>query len=489
MLNRNEIANSLRQLGLKEGDIVLLHSSYLSLGPVEGGPDAVIAAFLDAIGGSGTLLAPAFDNLGILADKIKELPGAIVSSCPCAAVAAFGPMAAELCVDHWKADTAHGENTPYTRLAERGGYVCLLGCDQDRNTTLHSVEAMLHLPYLKTRTYDSLQTPDGQTVSHSYHFFPGPHRDFIGIDSILKDGGAMVVGRIGNAICRLIKSKDMIDLLTEYAKDAPDLFLCENPACADCIGQRATLMAAEFAKESFQLTASARLAGRYVPEICENLAKAGIRQVELDYLQGKAAMAISADKLAKAVAELKEAGIAVSALRLPAVPFNATNLLEKLGAADIQRVVMPLPSSGKTAVALAKENISVSLANAAQTALCATSDFASIQKELTSIDGNAASAATFCFNAAQFAQAGEMPFLNSYKAGHFLKTIGQLDVADCLWDGTPTRLAQGNAEIKELISILRCSSFNGFLCLGGGASFPGTLQEATENLRWLLDNM
>ena len=49
MLNRNEIANSLRQLGLKEGDIVLLHSSYLSLGPVEGGPDAVIAAFLDAI--------------------------------------------------------------------------------------------------------------------------------------------------------------------------------------------------------------------------------------------------------------------------------------------------------------------------------------------------------------------------------------------------------------------------------------------------------
>ena len=43
-----EIVKALRSLGLGRGDIVLLHSSLISLGYVEGGADAVIKAFLDA---------------------------------------------------------------------------------------------------------------------------------------------------------------------------------------------------------------------------------------------------------------------------------------------------------------------------------------------------------------------------------------------------------------------------------------------------------
>lgn len=45
-----EIVKALRSLGLGRGDIVLLHSSLISLGYVEGGADAVIKAFLDVIG-------------------------------------------------------------------------------------------------------------------------------------------------------------------------------------------------------------------------------------------------------------------------------------------------------------------------------------------------------------------------------------------------------------------------------------------------------
>ena len=105
-MDRKEIAEGLKSLGLKKGSIVMLHSSYLSLGEVEGGPSEVIKAFLDVIGRKGTLLVPAFGKLGVLVEEVKNLPGAIVSTCPVGAVAAYGPAAEELCKDHWKAETA-----------------------------------------------------------------------------------------------------------------------------------------------------------------------------------------------------------------------------------------------------------------------------------------------------------------------------------------------------------------------------------------------
>lgn len=481
MLNRRSIAKSLSSLGLKKGSIVLLHSSYLSLGPVENGPDEVIAGFLEAIGPKGTLLVPAFGSLGILVEKVKNLPGAIISSCPCAAVAAVGPAAAELCADHWKADIAHGEDTPYTRLAAKGGFICLLGCDQDRNTSLHSVEAMLHLPYLKTLTYDKLQTPDGKTVKHSYHFFPGPHRDFIGVDKLLLDCGAMKIGTIGQAQVRLIKSQIMLDNLMAYGRENPDLFLCENPECADCTWQRAKLAMAEDAREAFKLTCSSRLAGRYVPEMIENLEKAGLTAIELDFVQGKAAANLPAERLAAIVKELAAADITISGIRLPALPDDPAAMADKLKTAGLSRVIMPLAGSAAAAKVMAKAGLTVSLVNIAQTALNAS---AAIKDVRQAIPG-----ATVCFNAANFASVGENPFLRSYKAGHFLKTIGQLDIADCTWDGTPKCLANGNAEIKELISILRCSNFSGFFCLGGGVNCPDSLMETAEEFRWLLKNM
>ena len=134
MLNQASIAEKLRELGLKSGDKVLLHSSVVSLGDVKGGPKAVLDAFLEVLGASGTLLVPIFGRLGVLTDLIREDPRAVKSPCPVGTVAAIGADAEALCHDHWAAETAHGVGTPFHRLAEMGGYVCLLGCDQDRNT-------------------------------------------------------------------------------------------------------------------------------------------------------------------------------------------------------------------------------------------------------------------------------------------------------------------------------------------------------------------
>ncbi len=478
-MKRTELEKSLKALGLKKNAIVLLHSSMVSLGEVEGGAEAVIDAFLNVIGPKGTLVVPVFGKLGILTELVKARKGAVVSNCPLGTLAAIGGDAKFLLEGHWDADTAHGHGTPYEKIAEAGGYICLLGVDQDRNTMLHSAEAWLELPYLATKTVTA-KGPNGKETTKSWKFYPGPHRNFIGLDHIMAETGIMTVSRIGNAQVRLIKAHDMMHLCMDIGREDPAFVLCENPSCADCVRQRAAIFADRIAKESFRLSASSRLCGRYVPEMIEKLQAAGIGFVELDYVQGKACAFMSAENLKKIVDEFKTAGIGVSALRVPIAVDDPEALLKTVQAAGIGRVVLPLMASFKALAKFEKAGVSVDFANVRESSATAAAQF-------TALAGKSGS--KFVFSPSSFVRAGEMPFLKSWRVGRFIRTIGQLDLVDATWDGNATMLAGGNAEVKELVSILRCHNFSGWMVLGGGAAFPGDLAAAKDNFVQLLETM
>jgi len=474
-MTKQEIAAGLREMGLKTGDKVLMHSSLSSLGQVEGGPDAVIDAFLEVLGAGGTLLVPVFGALGILTETVKKRPGAVTSSAPVGTLAALGKDAEALLRDHWKALTAHGEGTPFTRLAEMDGYVCLLGVDQDRNTSLHGIEALLELPYLG-EAVETFTSPEGETVTRTYKYYPGPHRNFIGLDRFFREAGVMKTARIGNAQVRLMKAKEMFRVGLELGKKDPAFALCDNPACAACVKQRAAIFADRMERESFRLTASSRLAGRYVPEMIENLHAAGIRYVELDHLQGRPCGQLPPEKLSAAVAELASEGIEVSALSVNACPDEPEKLVELLKAAGIGRVILPV-HSGKAAQFFVGSGIAADLRNAACTAKTAADEVRALEGKVKA-----------CLNPALLVTAGDRAF-RSFLKQRFAGIIGQADICDAVFDGGLRRLAQGNGEIKELVSILRCRNFSGWFCLGGGVPCPGTLAEMTADFTNLLDNM
>jgi aminoglycoside 3-N-acetyltransferase len=457
-MNKTEIKKSLKELGLKNGDTVIIHSSLASIGHVEGGADTVIDAFLETVGQEGTIVAPVFGNLGILTQTLKNRDEAVVSDSPKGTVAAIGADAEFICRDHWKADTAHGHNTPYLKIAGQGGYICLLGVDQDRNTTLHSVEALLELPYLN-ETSAAIETAEGK-IEKIWKYYPGPHRDFIGLDKIMRNNGQMKLGKIGNAVVRLMKSKDLIDTFTELGKTDPAFCLCDNENCADCVKQHAVIRKGKIAEEDFKLSVSSSVAGRYIPEMVENLEAAGIDYIELDIIQGKPAHKFPADKLKKAVEEFKENNINVSALRLPAVYNDIDQIFESIKNAGIKSVIIPLTDSAEKFIKQAeKANIEISFTNIGVSGTYA----AEIIKKISA----AKLKVGFVFSPANFAKAGEMPFLQSFQQGKFRKYTTQLDIEDALFDGTPTTWANGNAEIKELVSILRCASFSGFMTISG----------------------
>ena len=474
-----DLEKDLRSLGLAAGDIVLTHSSLASIGHIDGGAATLLQAFLNVLTKKGTFVVPIFGDLGVLTKTVAAHPAAVKSVHPIAAVAAIGPKASQICADHWKAPTAHAHDTPYLRIADLGGYVLLLGVDQDRNTTLHSVESLLRGPYLKTTSVREFDTPEGK-VAKSWELFPGPHRDFIRCDQVLRASGKMKTGSVGKAVARLIKSRDLIEVMTTLGASQPDWALCDNPSCADCVSQRASLSRFRLNQETFHLAASSALAGRYVPEMIENLRASGIDAIELDVIQERPAYLLDEKKLRKHVDQLKEEGVKVTALRVPAILDSHESLFATLKAVGVPRVVLPLTTSAtETARAAEAMGLETSFYNVA-------TDSLSTSRLLENMAGKGLSP-RFAFNARNFAAAGEKPFLTSYKR-KLRRFVVQLDVEDGAFDGHHTPLAMGNAEIKEMISILRCASFDGWLVLRG---CPGTepLRDTTKRFRHLLDTM
>ena len=179
-VTRSRIAADLRELGLREGDLVMFHTELSALGLVAGGPPTVISALLDVVGPDGTLMAyagwndappyewttwpapwqariraehPAYDPLvseadhanGRLPEALRRWPGAVRSRHPDVSFVAVGARAGELMADHpW--DHPHGPGTPLARLAESGGRVLLLGAPLDAMTLLHHAEALAEAP-------------------------------------------------------------------------------------------------------------------------------------------------------------------------------------------------------------------------------------------------------------------------------------------------------------------------------------------------------
>jgi hypothetical protein len=161
------------------------------------------------------------------------------------------------------------------------------------------------------------------------------------------------------------------------------------------------------------------------------------------------------------------------------IPEDINGFVGKMKEAGIDRVILPLAESFDGAPAFEKEGIVVDYVNTHMTA-------AQAAKALEKV---APKRCAFVFNPSGFVLAGQMPFLRSWKAGQFIKTLAQLDVNDRTWDGEIRPFAKGNGEIKELISINRCHNFSGWMTIGGGSPYPGDFNAAVKDFTHLLDTI
>lgn len=243
----------LLELGVRPAGVLLVHTSFRAVRPVEGGPLGLIRALLNVLGPDGTLVMPTmtdgegvFDpqstptcDMGITAELFWRQPGVVRSSHPAGSFAAFGPRAATLCAPQPLAPP-HGPVSPPGRVRDLGGQVLLVGVEHSESTMLHVAESLASVPYSVAHpcVVQIKGTAQSVMISETDHCCRG----FRKMDGWLTRRGLQRRGSVGNAHARLSDAQDLVAIAVERLSEDPLVFLCpQGEPCVECDEARASV--------------------------------------------------------------------------------------------------------------------------------------------------------------------------------------------------------------------------------------------------------
>ncbi|MDA0748955.1 MAG: AAC(3) family N-acetyltransferase [bacterium] len=231
---QKEIASDLRTLGIAPGDTLFIHSSFKSLGPVQGGAPTVISALEDAIGPDGLLSMPSFNlveahrraetwnlnttpsTVGWLTEYFRCMPDTFRSNHYSHAVAARGKNAQELVSGHpishglkspWDQEPwgrTYGTHSPMYCLYEQNAKLLMLGVTYESSTFIHLVEVLYWNRRLETNPearYTWLRRPE--------------------LGQFWDQNGTLARGQIARATCRLFHIQAYVDTLYHEVEQNP----------------------------------------------------------------------------------------------------------------------------------------------------------------------------------------------------------------------------------------------------------------------------
>ncbi|MHB9134795.1 MAG: AAC(3) family N-acetyltransferase [Armatimonadota bacterium] len=252
-ITKTDIIDALHLLGLGGGDNLFVHSSLSSIGYVDGGADAVVDALLDVLGPTGNLLVPTFTyspttffdvqnspgKTGKITEAVRRRPNAVRSWSPTHSVSVLGPEAEALTAGHM-AMAPMAVGSPIDRLAERDGWVLLLGVGHRSNSTVHIGESHAHAPFLRAPRISTapaqatMRLPSGEEVVIHHTDMPGCSAAFGTVEYPLRRANAIRDGKIGQASCQLMRGRAIIDATLALLTERMDMLLCTNLACPFC---------------------------------------------------------------------------------------------------------------------------------------------------------------------------------------------------------------------------------------------------------------
>jgi aminoglycoside 3-N-acetyltransferase len=253
--SRMTVMEQLAALGVTQDAVLLVHTAFSKVAPVDGGPTGLIEALRSAIGLGGTLVMPSmadsddqpFDaestpcrSMGVVADTFRRMPDVLRSDSP-HAFAATGPEAAAITAPH-PVDVPHGLDSPVGRVYERDGYVLLLGVGHDADTTVHLAENLAGVRY--RRRAAACISHEGRAIRVEYGEPDHCCANFARLDEWLEAGGRQRRGQVGGAAARLARSRDIVDAALARLRREETVFLHPPGACGECDEAHASLRAA-----------------------------------------------------------------------------------------------------------------------------------------------------------------------------------------------------------------------------------------------------
>jgi len=248
------LEKDLYKIGLREGMIVLLHSSLSSIGWTCGGAVSVILALENILGSDGTLVMPSHSGylsdpknwknppvpeswwesirntmppyecdltptsgMGIIPEVFRKQKCVLRSSHPNLSFVARGKYAKYITANH-SLEFGCGEKSPLKKIYDLGGYILLLGVKHSNNTSLHLAESRAHYSKKKKIKCSAPIKINNERKWIEFKDYEDYMDDFLEIGKdFLKDKGHLInLGLIGQAKSQFFKQKYLVDFAVEW---------------------------------------------------------------------------------------------------------------------------------------------------------------------------------------------------------------------------------------------------------------------------------
>ena len=249
-ITKEFLIHKFSQLGIKQGDTLLVHASLSSLGYVVGGEEALFLALREVIGKEGTIVVPSqtveisdpatwqyppvpvewhdvirssmpayskdlsySKGMGAFSQFIGILPNSIRSNHPMYSFTAIGEKAVEI-IGEDTFDFPFGEESPLARMYSIGTKVLMIGTDFETNTSLHLAENRLNREVIQEKS--KILTKTGEKWISFKNIKLDIYDDYLEIQKNFMDQNAVNHISINESNVYLFDMKECVDFAEHY---------------------------------------------------------------------------------------------------------------------------------------------------------------------------------------------------------------------------------------------------------------------------------
>ncbi len=240
------IHKDLKNLGIEQGDTVLVHCSLSSIGYTVGNAVSVIEALIRAVGPEGNIIMPTFSGensdpahwvnppvpkpwwdvirknspgfdplktpslmMGSVAETFRTYPGVVRSNHPQCSFTAYGPQAEFITKDH-QLTPAFGSGSPMEKNVELNGKILLIGVGHSNNSTLHYVDWSANYPNKKSTTQGAAILKNGKAEWVEFPDLEYEDEDFEEVGKAYEISQPIVIGTIGIGNVKVFPAKNFV---------------------------------------------------------------------------------------------------------------------------------------------------------------------------------------------------------------------------------------------------------------------------------------
>ena len=246
MLTFEKLVEGFREVGVKEGDTLLVHSSYKSFGEVDGGPETVVRALETALGTDrdGTLIMPTFNfdfnkgvpwdvrktrsKMGALTEVVRMDPRAKRVFHPFYSFAILGKHAEMLGSLRYK--SAYERNSVFGKLRDLDGKIMVIGLSYNNSMTFfHHIEQMEGVDYRFLKQFTGEVTDEnGNTYTDTFEMLvrdidKGVMTMVDPMGALMEESGIIKSAKIGEVDVKLMKANEVYAFTAREMKRDPHL--------------------------------------------------------------------------------------------------------------------------------------------------------------------------------------------------------------------------------------------------------------------------